>query len=142
MATWDTSPSALQPQQGRDRSPERQGESRSFAGSRRVKVDPITTAKPTNADLAHGFNQLHICHEDTKATVEKIAGALGLDGNGGPGKPVAGLSTPRKAFIRTVLAVTTSIIVLAGVYRFLVAISPAFWALLKAVNTAILTGKI
>jgi hypothetical protein len=139
MASRDLSPSALRLGQDLAPNPELPGERRSFMGHPRVNVEPIPTKNPTNADLARGFNQLHTCHEDTKATVEKIAGALGLDDKG---KPVAGLSTPRKAFIRTVLAVTTSIIVLAGVYRFLVAISPSVWGLLKAINTAILAGKI
>jgi hypothetical protein len=104
-----------------------------------VKVRPIPTSKPTNADLARGFNELHACHEDTKAKVESIQRGLGLDADG---KPVAGLSSPRKAFLRTVMGTGTAIVLLAGLYRFIVTISPDVWAFLKAVNAAILAGKL
>jgi hypothetical protein len=139
MASRDTSPTALRLGQDLAPNPALPGERRSFMGHPRVNVEPIPTKNPTNADLARGFNQIHTCLDETRGTLDRVVAALGLDDKG---KPVAGLSTPRKAFIRTVLAVTTSIIVLAGAYRFLVAISPSVWALLKAVNTAILAGKI
>jgi hypothetical protein len=108
---------------------------RSFAP---VNVDPINTTRPTNADLARGFNQLHDCHEDTKAKVVQIQHALGITPGG---KPVAGLSTPLKAFIRTVGATVTAIVALVFVYRFAVAIAPGAWHFLQALNQAILSGK-
>jgi hypothetical protein len=112
---------------------------------RAVNVDPITASKPTNADLARGVNQLHACHEDTKGKVEdtqvrvgNIELALGIVPGG---KPVAGLSTPWKAFVRTVGATVTAIVALVFVYRFAVTIGPAAWHFLEALNHAILSGK-
>lgn len=103
-----------------------------------MKIDPISTTKPTNSDLARGFNQLHACHEDTKAKIEGIEHALGL--NAGQ-KKVAGLSTPWKAFLRTVGATGAAMGGLLVVYRAAVAVAPGAWAFLVYVNHVILSGR-
>jgi len=103
-----------------------------------MRVDPITSPRPTNADLAKGFNQLHACHEDTKEKVVEIQHALGITPGG---KRVAGLSTPFKAFIRTAGATATAIGGLLLFYRAAVAIWPSAWAFLLALNHAVLSGK-
>lgn len=103
-----------------------------------MNVDPITTNKPTNADLANGFNQLHACHEDTKAMVLEIRDALGITQGR---KLAAGLSTPWKAFVRTAGASATAIAGVVLVYRFAIAIWPSVWTFLLALNHAILSGK-
>jgi hypothetical protein len=103
-----------------------------------VKIDPITTNKPTNADLARGFNQLHACHEDSKDKIETIQQALGLTAGQ---KKVSGLSTPFKAWFRSVLAVMTGLGGVVMAYRVAVALWPGTWAFLLNLNHVILTGK-
>jgi len=103
-----------------------------------VKVTPIPTNKPTNADLARGFNELHICHEDTKAKVEDIRNALGI----ADGKPAAGLSSPARAFWRTTAAVITGGTGLVFVAKLAIIAGPFLWGGLVALFHAIQTGKL
>lgn len=110
-------------------------EPRSFAP---VNVDPIDTRNPKLTDLARGFNQLHACHEDTKAMVVEMRDALGITAGK---KLVAGLSTPRKAFVRTVGATVTAIGGSILIYRLAVAVAPSAWAFLVNLNHAILSGN-
>jgi hypothetical protein len=109
---------------------------------RPVKVKPIPTYRPTNADLATGFNELHLCHEDTKAKVERILSALGLDEGA---KPVAGLSSSRGAFWRTFFAVASAIGSLSAVgfaVRFGIAVTPGARAIAQSLWTALATGRL
>lgn len=116
-------------------SPERSPEPRSFLP---VEVKPIRTSKPSNADLARGFNQLHLCHEDTKAKVVEIQHALGLtEGQ----KKVAGLSTPFKAYIRSTAAAASAFGGLVLLYRAAVALWPGTWAFIQMANHVILSGR-
>lgn len=103
-----------------------------------MDVDPITTNKPTNADLARGFNQLHKCHEDTKDKVVEIQHALGIVPGG---KPVAGLSSPWKAFLRTTGATATAITGLVLLWRIGATLAPDVWSLLVHLNAAIIGKK-
>lgn len=128
-----------------------------------VLIDPITSARPSNSDLAKGINQIHVCFEEHKrvtkrsqtligrkaeaarkeakaarAEVTAIRQALGIT----PGqKKVAGLSTPFKAFIRSVGAAATAMGGLVLLYRFAIAVAPKAWSFLLALNHVILDGK-
>ena len=103
-----------------------------------METKPIPTRKATNDQLAEGINQLHICHEDTKRQIVEIKHALGItEGR----KPVAGLSSPWKAFIRSAGATATAMGGLILLYRFAIAIGPGVWTFLQNLNHVILTGK-
>lgn len=103
-----------------------------------VKTDPITAAKPTNAELANGINQLHLCHEDTKTKIEAIQEALGL--NHGQ-KKVAGLSSPWRAFLRSTGATATAVTGLVLLWRVTATLAPDIWLLLVHLNEAIISKK-
>lgn len=107
-----------------------------------MKIDPITSVKPTNSDLARGFNQIHACLEDHKDTTEanfrELKEALGLTGGK---REVAGLSSPIVAFWRTTGASGLSFAGLWVVYKFLVVNWPNISALIHGVNAGIVAGK-
>lgn len=121
-----------------------------------MQIDPITKSKPTIADVAKGFNQIHACLEDHKErmTVELAAAAkealaartdvasireaLGLTD---PKKKVAALASPFQAFTRNAVSSTTGLVACIFIYRMAVAVWPGFWGFLLALNHAVLTGK-
>ena len=126
-------------------------------------IDPITKAKPTNADLAKGINQIHTCFEDHKRiTREGVAAAVRASADAAKKaaiasddiatirealglaegkKKVAGLSSPFKAFIRSAGATVTGVGALVLLYRFVVAVAPSAWRFLEALNHIVLSGK-
>lgn len=70
--------------------------------------------------------------------IVSIREALGItDGQ----KPVAGLSSPWKSFLRSAGATATAITGLLLLYRFAVAMGPSAWDFLGNLNHAILSGK-
>lgn len=122
-----------------------------------VKIDPITKAKPTNADLAQGINQVHKCFEDHKEhtskelktmrhelqgqsrTLSMVTRSLGL---GEDGKPVSGLLSNWQAFWRTVAASTASITTVFVLYKIAIVVGPALWLGIVALNKALRSGLI
>jgi len=150
MASRDLSPSALRLTQEFAPNPAL-SEPRSFARSL-VKLDPIKPPATLPKAIAAVF-QVHACVEDHKeqtaegfkqvdAKIVAIQEAMRLHD---PSTTVAGLSTPRQAFWRTVRAVSTAIgaVAAAGVViRFVVAATPGLREIGHAVWVAILAGKI
>lgn len=123
----------------------RESEARSFAPvePRAVKIDPITSAKPTNAELAKGFNQIHACLEDHKESTEanftELKDALGISAGR---RTVAGLSSPLGAFWRTTAASGLSFGGLWVAYKFCVVNWPTVSAFIHALNDSIIAGKL
>lgn len=104
-----------------------------------MRVDPIKTSKPTNADLARGFNQLHICHEDTKTKVETILSGLGLDEGG---KPTLATSSRMASFWRSAGSVVVGGTGLVFVVKVAVIGGPFVWAAIVAFYHAIASGRL
>lgn len=108
-----------------------------------MKITPIPSVKPTNAELAKGFNQLHICLEDhierTEENFTELKDALGLTAGK---KTVAGLSSPIGAFWRTSGASGLSFAGLWVLYKFCVVNWPTVSAFIHSVNDGIIAGKL
>ena len=52
------------------------------------------------------------------------------------------MATSWAAFRRTVLATTSSLVAVAVIYRIAMAVAPALWQVLEAINHLALTAKI
>lgn len=128
-----------------------------------MQIDPISSVKPSNADLARGINQIHACFEDHKAITQRgvasatkaaavaaekaakasadivsIREALGLtEGQ----KKVAGLSTPFKAFLRTAGASASALVAVIFFLRLSVALWPGVWSFVQTIWHVLMTGK-
>lgn len=115
-----------------------------------VKIDPITSPRPTNRELGDGINQVHECFEagkrdnareflKIKRDVQDIKDALGLGLNG---KKPAGLSSQRGAFLRTLTATLASMGGVVIVWKGLAVLLPALAVAFEILNKAITSGKI
>lgn len=114
-----------------------------------MKIDPITSLRPTNRELGEGINQIHDCFEDYKGTTDRamktlrdevkdIKTALGIDGDR---RRVSGLSSTRGAFFRTFGATMASMGGVVIVWKILAVAAPSLALLFKTLNDAVLTGK-
>jgi hypothetical protein len=115
-----------------------------------VKIDPITSVRPTNADLGRGVNQLHECLEGLKTDHNRRLGRVERDmrevkdalGVGDVKKKTAGTQTPRAAWWRT-FAATGGAIAAAGV---VLRTSEVIWPWVKgaavAIYHAMLAGRL
>lgn len=74
-----------------------------------------------------------------KEEIRGIRGALGIDG---PRKRVAGLSSPRGAFFRTLGATTASIGGVAVIWKLLAIAAPGLATVFTLLNDAIVHGKL
>lgn len=114
-----------------------------------VKGDLIESERPTNRDLATGINHLNRrfdAHQDDdrkafgsiRKDIVELKIALGLNAQG---KRASGLSTPRQAFWRTVLASLSSMGGVLIVWKMLAVIWPAVAVAFTVLNKAIITGN-
>lgn len=107
-----------------------------------MKSDPITKKNPTVLDLAKQGNQMHECLEQAHAkidnvtvVVDEIKAALAPKG-----RSASGLSTPFRAWFRTVGATATSIGGFIILYKVVLVLAPVALGALIAIDHAIRTG--
>lgn len=90
-----------------------------------LKIEPITSPRPSNRQLAEGVNQVHLCLEDhrqhtarelrgIKADMRKLTEALGV---GEVKKKTVAMQTPRAAWWRTFIATASAITALGATLR-------------------------
>jgi hypothetical protein len=114
-------------------------EPRSFAPvlAASMRTEPVDENRPTLKGLARAHNQLHDCLDDTRAKVENIEQALGI---GEGQRKVSGLLTQLQAYRNNVLAVASTFIALALLYKLCVLIAPGLMVIWKALAHAALKG--
>jgi hypothetical protein len=114
-----------------------------------VKIDPITSLRPSNRQLAIQGNQLHQCLEshktDTtrefrhlKRDVQEMKDALGV----GQKKQRVATQSTMAAFWRTVMATTSSITAVGIIYRSVQVFGPSIKVATLALLHAMATGRL